>query len=127
MDGQVSQEASPKLGLVSVLILALMSAAVSGVVAYSVASSMQRSTEIPFVVLDSSRILTASVAALRAGRYTEAEAIEAAIVFSDSLNAATERFVSAGYVVLNKGSVVGVSTQLDITEMVASDLGLTLE
>ena len=84
-------------------------------------------SNVPFVVIDSGKLVTASMNDLRGKGLDEIAARDAAVRFSDQLKTATQRYVDAGFVVVHRTAVLGYAPQLEITQLVADELGLTLE
>jgi hypothetical protein len=64
---------------------------------------------------------------LRGKGLDENAARDAAVRFADQLKTATQRYVDAGFVVVHRTAVLGYAPQLEITQLVADELGLTLE
>ncbi len=84
-------------------------------------------SNVPFVVIDSGKLVTASMNDLRGKGLDESAARDAAVRFADQLKTATQRYVDAGFVVVHRTAVLGYAPQLEITQLVADELGLTLE
>ena len=84
-------------------------------------------SNVPFVVIDSGKLVTASMNDLRGKGLDESAARDAAVRFSDQLKTATHRYVDAGFVVVHRTAVLGYAPQLEITQLVADELGLNLE
>ena len=80
-------------------------------------------SNVPFVVIDSGKLVTASMNDLRGKGLDENAARDAAVRFADQL----KRYVDAGFVVVHRTAVLGYAPQLEITQLVADELGLTLE
>jgi hypothetical protein len=113
--------------MTAVVAASVLSAALAGLAAFVAARSLQVDTEIPFVVLDAGRLVSASINDMKGRGIDDLAAIEAATLFADRLNSATQRYVDAGYVVISKGAVIGNPAQLDITPLVANELDLKLD
>lgn len=127
MHDKSATSSSGSIGSV-LLVTVFVATLFSGLTAYIVTQWFDSPTgDVPFVVLDSGRLVEASIRAIREQELGAEDVVTSAANFSDALNRSTTRFVDAGFVVINRGAVLDFDPRLDITELVAHELGLDLD
>jgi uncharacterized protein (AIM24 family) len=125
-----------KAGTVAIVIAAVIAAVATAYMAPRVAASFssasapqpvqQAQAGTRFVVVDSRRIIDASLKSVSGEGMTPEKAAAAGKAFAIKLNDALEAYKASGAIVLNSGTILAWPGSVDVTDEVARKVGVDL-